>query len=277
MRIWRVGVVGIALAEAACFSACRLKREFPPQPVKVIGVSYGPEGATKVSPPMPENRSISAAGDAAVPTLALDPLQGRLVAIQMAKQAARRELARQIEAVRVAPGQTVADVIRNDPEKRQKVENLIREARQKGLIKTGGGKCSVFLSVELRRLNNALGLGTLVGTADSSATQAREEFRERIQKEALDNARLRALQFIQTVRVRGDETVGDRMSRDQALDRAIRQKIEFLPQSGATFHENGTCEVTVILDLADIQALVTPRFFRFDLPRFLSSKKNRQG
>jgi hypothetical protein len=270
--------VGLVLASVAVFSGCRLHREFPPQPVKIIGTSYDPGGIQQAGPPSDSSSgsSITASGDADVPATVLDPLQGRLVATQIAKQAARRELARKVNAIEIRPGRTVGDLIRDDPEKRRKVEDLIRQAQQKGLIKSGAGKCSVFLTLDLRPLNKILELpGEPIGSAPATATAAgsRQELRKRVEKEAVENARRRALEYIKSLRLPGNETLGSRMARDEKLDRAVRAKIASLEPAPAAFRADGTCETAMVLDVADIQRIIDERRRVLGLPIRLSWPK----
>jgi len=263
----------------ACLVGCRMSRDFPAQPVRIVGMSYNPGVALQMIPP-PEpgddsvsktatGRSISAWGEAEVPAMALDPLQGRLVARQMAKQAARRDLARKIEAMQVYPGRTIGDIIGDDPEKREEIEGLIREARQDGVIKSDRGKCSVFLTLDLDQLDKIVDLGR--GSAKEATmfgvtAVLPEEFRRRAEREALDNARARALEFLKSLRLGESETLGERMLHDDVLDRAVRQNVATLRPTAPSFHEDGTCERAVVLDLADIQRLLTRRRFRLRLP-----------
>jgi len=254
-------VTGLVLVTAIFSFGCRAQKQFPPQPVQIIGRSYHPEGmeGDTSGTVSRAGSSLTASGDAEVPALALDPLQGRLVARQMAKQMARRELARKVEAVVVRPGETVGDLIRKDPEKRRKVEELIRQAPQKGLIKSGTNRYSILLTLDLRSLNKSLALsGEPIGAAGptSATATSSKEFRKRLEKEAAENARIRALEYVKGLLIEGKETVGERMLRRNTLDRAIRQKVASLAPAGVMFREGGTCEVTLIVDLAEIQRLV---------------------
>ena len=185
-----------------CLVGCRLDRDFPPQPRKIVGTSYNPSIAMQMIPPpepggvwtqpkTPTAPSISAWGEAEVPSLALDPLQERLVAKQVAKQAARRNLARKIEAIEVRPGLMIGDLLREDPKKRQKVEDLIRGARADGPIKIGDGKCSVLLTLDPRLLNRVIDFRG--GSAEEASTLtvmtvSPSEFRRRAEKEPQDSA-----------------------------------------------------------------------------------------
>lgn len=268
----RVAIAVAALTATWVCLGCRVQREFPPQPMRIIGTSYDPAAAKQATaaPEVAAAASITASGDGDAPATALDPIQGRLVARQIARQAARRELARKVDALDIPPGRKVADVLRGDPEKRRKVEDLIRQARQKGLIKSDGNKCTVFLTLDLRPLNTILELpgepfGPLAA-GTTSPTAARQEVRRRAENEALENARIRALEYVKSLRIEGVQTLGDRMLRDDALDRAIRAKIASLSSAGVAFREDGVCEAAVDLDLADIQRILEEHRRGLQLP-----------
>lgn len=287
---------GILLAAmAGCICGCRLTPEFPPQPRQIVGHSYNPGIALQLIPPpqsdgdvtrleIPDGGSVSASGDADMPAQALDPVQGRLVAKQMAKQAARRNLARKVEARQVQPGLTIGEAIRDDAQKRQAIENVLRNAHQRGIIAGDGGKCTVFLSVEIRTLNNVF----LAGPAAEDSTSLTvvevppEQFRQRAQQEALDSARMRALEDLKGLVIAQNETLGMRMLRDDKLNRTVRGIVEDLrPIQPPQFREDGSCEVTLEIDLADIQRLVAPRRLRlwwpFKLNRFKRGSLWRRG
>jgi hypothetical protein len=282
----------LLLATLAVLPGCRLTRDFAPHPVRVVGTSYNPGVAMQMVPgtaserewnlaDTPLNRTISAWGDAELPAEALDPVQGRLVAKQMAKQAARRKLADAIEVVEVFPGRTIGDIIRGDTAKRQKVEALVRKAQQKALVTADSGKCSVCLSVRLHSLNAVFGLGT--GAADGAGSFTvtavpPAEFRKRAELEALENARVRTLEYCKLLPVEKqnpaairlltenrlvrrfrrapglppNDTLGKHMLEDDSLDRAVRQLIDDLQPDSVNFLEDGTCAVVADLDLADI-------------------------
>jgi hypothetical protein len=267
VKLWRAAIFGLTCGALVSLPACRLtRRPVPHQMVKFIGSSYSPALAPPIAKSEPRgNLSISASGDAAVPTLALDPLEGRLVAIQTAKQAARRELARKIEALELRSGRTVADVLRGDPEKRRRVEDWIRSAKQKGLVKSDTGKCTVFLSLDVEPLKKILGAGEeLLAPLDSVQTAAAspQEFRQYAEKEAIDNACAQALEYVKGIRVQENETVGERMSRDIKLDQTIRQKVAAGRAVSVNFRADGTCTATVELDLADVLSPLIERRWR---------------
>jgi hypothetical protein len=212
---------------------------------------------------------VSASGDAAVPAPALDPVQGRLVAIEMARQAARRELARKVEAIKTRSGRSVREIIRDDAEKRWSVEALLQRAQQTGVIKSESGRFTVFLSLELSSLNKifASAGGTAAAADTSSATAfSRDDLLKRAGNDALDNARTRALDYVMSLQLQGYDTVGTRMLGDAKLDRSIRQKIAETRPAAVSFRDSGTCEVTVVIDLADIERLVEQRRWGIRLP-----------
>lgn len=274
MNLCRTAIAGSVLAGIVLFLGCRLHREFPPQPVKVVGTSYhlGEMQQAIGLPETPFANLLTASGDSDAPVLALDPLQGRLVAKQMAKQIARRELARKVAALEVRPGRTVGDFLRSDPDKRKKVEDWIRQAQQKGLIKSGGNKYSVLLTLDLRPLDKILDLpGGLTGTiaATTATRMLREEFRKRAEAEAIGNARIRALEYVKGLRLEGNETVGEQMLRNDSLDRAVREKTALLKPITVTFRENGTCEAVLVLDVAEIQRIAEEHRGGWRLPTLL--------
>jgi hypothetical protein len=250
----------MALASALLVLGCRLNRQYPPQPIRLIGVSYSPDLAQQTTTSIAAAAGfITSSGDAEAPPMVLDPLQGRLIAKQLAKQAARRDLARKVNVLEIQPGRTVGDLLRSDPEKRRKVEDWIRQAPEKGMIKSGDNKYSILLTLDLRPLNKILDLpGEPLGAAATAAPTAASgrESRQRAESEALNNAQRRALDYVRGLRLPSNETVGDRMSRDGQLDRAIRGRILSLNPSAATFRDNGTCETAIQLDVADIQRIL---------------------
>ncbi|MCX8038222.1 MAG: hypothetical protein N3D11_14435 [Candidatus Sumerlaeia bacterium] len=251
-------IVALLLVSLGGLSACRLQRTAPPQPLKIIGTSDNPAARTKQL----DNRQISASADAAPPAQVLDPIQGQLLAAQMARQAARRELARKIENIEVRPGVKVAEILRTDSDKRAKVEELLRQAQQKGMIKGEGGRCTVFVSVDVRQLDRVLGQGGMLAEAMASTEPlTRETFRRRREQEALDDARARALQLAQNLPVNPKETVGDRMKKSKAVDDAVRAAIASLEPAARVFREDGTCEVTLVMDTTEIQAIARRGFF----------------
>jgi hypothetical protein len=271
IRAWQPATLAIsALAALFVLSGCRLDRRFPAQPQKIVGSSYNPGLALQMIPSLDENpdweiadspfdRTIDAWAEADVPGAGLGSVQGRLVAKQEAKQRARRKLARQIETLEVRPGVTVADVIRDDSAKRAKVEELVQQAREVAVIKSDSGTYSVSLRLGLHPLIRLFPPGAAEGDSASSfsiTTVSPEEFRKRAQADAIENARMRALEYVKSRRLNPTETVGDLMLRNDEVDRAIRQLVQSLRPLRVGFLGDGTCEAVLIIDLADVHRIV---------------------
>ncbi len=258
MRTFLNSLIAALSVALVGLSACRLERALPPQPVKIIGTSDNPAARAKRL----DDRQISASADAVPPAQVLDPVHGQLLAAQMARHAARRELARKIEAIEVRPGVKVAEILRSDSDKRARVEELLRQAQQKGMVKGENGRCTVFVSVDIGQLDRILGQGGMLAEAMASTEPVtRETFRRRREQEALADARERALQIAQNLPVTRTETVGDRMKKRKSVDDAVRTAIASLEPASRVFREDGTCEVTLILDAGKIQAIARQGYF----------------
>jgi hypothetical protein len=271
IRPWQPTALAIsALAVLLLLAACRLNRRFPPQPQKIVGSSYNPGLALQMIPSLNEGpdwaiddspfaQTIDAWAEADVPGAGLGSVQGRLVAKQEAKQRARRKLAQQIEAIEVQPGVTVGDVIRDNSAKRAKVEGLVRQALEVGVIKSSGGTYSVSLRLGLHPLIRVFPPGAVESDTASSfsiTTVSAEEFRKRAQADAIENARMRALEYVKSRRLNQAETVGDLMLRNDDIDRAIRHLVQSLRPLRVGFVGDGTCEAVLIIDLADVHRIV---------------------
>jgi len=260
----------VAVVATGFLSGCRLNRPFPPQPVKIVGASFNPglgvqmlpslgPGEKPTTAPAVGGPLISARGDGEIPPLALDPLLGRLVAKERAKQAARRNLARKIEAIELRPGLTLGEVLRQQPEKRKKMEELLRNARVVSETKNNEeGKYTVFLSIGIGQLNEVLKAS---GTEDEATSFTvvelpAERFRRRAEKEAIENARIHALEYLKALRLPEGETLGDRMLRDDRVDNAVRALVDNLQPIAVDFHSDGSCEASVIIDLSDVRRII---------------------
>lgn len=268
IRICAAAAIGTMLLCGAL--GCRLNRKYPSQPVRIVGMSYNPGAAFQLVPP-PEKEgewqfvdttisgNVMVSADAAIPADSLDPLRGKLIARQEAKQNARRKLAERVEATEVHTGLTIGDVIEKDAAKREKVEDYIRTAQQKGVIKAEGGKCTVFLTLDLVPLNRILAEGSTVAVDYSASATATaltpEEYRKHAYEEAVENARARMLEYLKGLRLPENETLGELMVKDDAVDRAIRERVDMIIPA-ARFNEDNNCEAALILDLAEVQQIL---------------------
>lgn len=266
----RTAGVVLFVALAAFHFSCARPPRLPPQPVKIVGASYNPQlvrylgrsGATQQPAAMRDilsSGTIEALGEARMPAFALDPLEARLAARQMAKQDARRNLARKLAEIELRPGQTLGDLVGKDEQKRRKLEEIVRRALQKGLISADRDKYSVCMVLGRGELEEIARLAEPDRAGPDSSTAQAEEFRRRAEREALDDARMRALEYVKSLRLANGETLGERMVRDDRLDTAIRTRIAALQPLTVSFREDGTCEAVVVVDLAEIRRIVAGR------------------
>jgi hypothetical protein len=287
MNRQRRGALGASLLVLLVIeiSACRLQPPYPSQPVEVMGASDRARLAPQVLPPAEPDfttrsplftsGTISAVTTAEDAGAALDPLPARLAAKEKARQEARRSLARQIEAIELEPGQTVAGVLLRDQAKRRALEQLLRDARE-ATVRDTAGRHTVTLSVETSAVRHVLDVkpppsrppmpqpAVLQPLADPLAPVINgldAEVRRRAEAEAIVRARARALDFVRSVRTAQGALLGDLMLGNPAFSQAVRDRIDAAPPR-IRYTEDGVCQATITIDLADIRQSLSETLYQ---------------
>ncbi len=259
------------------FTGCK-KRVFPPEKVVITG--YGAQNPVKeekkaepVKQPVvtaPENRwydmDVTAVGNGAPPANAINESQAKNMAKRAAKMDALRNLAETVKGVQVDSKTKVVDFMTQSDEINSRVNMFIQGSQVLEEKQLDDGTYEVKVGMNLKPLSEYIKpaqetVQQPVETVDAKPSTVKpavspQQAKLMAQRAATMDARRNLLEYVKGVQIDSKTKVVDYMTQSDSISSEREGMVKGARVIATRWNDDGTCEVDVEFDLANVKKLI---------------------
>lgn len=271
----------ILISVCCVFFACS-KREFPPEKVVITG--YGaqnpviPQKEPEKQAPAPQapqidnswaDLDVTAIGTGAPPANAINEAQARNMAKRAAKLDALRNLAEQIKGVRIDSKTVVQDFVTQSDEIRTKIDAFIQGAQVIEEKQLEDGSYEVKVGANLKPLSDVI-KPQQQATKEPEPAPAPQPAQITTTKPAVSpqqakllakraaemDARRNLLEYVKGASINSKTSIKDYMTQNDSIRSEVEGLVKGAQVIATRWNDDGTCEVDVEFDLANVKKLI---------------------